>query len=329
MPVSRLRLAVRAVLTAAAMLALAGAMHTAGAAEQVFVAVTAIVDHPALEACRDGIRDELKAAGYEEGKNLKFVYESAKGSTSTAIQIAQKFVGDKPNVIVAISTPSAQAVIAATQDIPVVFTAVTDPVGARVIDDLNRPGGNVTGMSDMSPIYQQLELIRGIMPNARIIGVPYNPGEANSMALLQRLEMEAYGQEMVIHEVAVSNSADVLAAAQRMVGKVDAIYVPTDNTVVSALAAVTKVGIESKLPVFAGDTDSVLHGAVAALGFNYYDVGRQTGKIVVRVLKGENPGDIAVEGIRTTELYVNPGAAEKTGIAIPAAIIARAKQVVK
>jgi putative ABC transport system substrate-binding protein len=329
MPVSRLRLARRAVLAATLALALASAMHTAGAAEQVFVAVTAIVDHPALEACRDGIRDELKAAGYEDGKNLKFVYESAKGSTSNAIQIAQKFVGQKPDVIVAISTPSAQAVVAATQDIPVVFTAVTDPVGARVINDRNQPGGNVTGVSDMSPIHQQLELIRGIMPNARIIGVPYNPGETNSMALLQRLELEAHGQGMVIHEVAVAKSADVSAAARRMVGNVDAIYVPTDNTVVSALAAVTKVGMESKLPVFAGDTEAVLHGAVAAVGFNYYDVGRQTGKIVLRVLNGENPGDIAVEGIRTTELYVNPGAAEKTGISIPAAIIARAKQVVK
>ena len=329
MPISPLRLAAGAVLAAAAVLALGPAAPTARAADPIVVAVTAIVDHPALEACRDGIRDELKAAGYEEGKNLKFVYESAKGNPDTAAAIAQKFVAEKPTVIVAISTPSAQAVIAATDDIPVVFTAVTDPVGARVIDDLKTPGGNVTGVSDMSPVHLQLELIRAIMPNATRIGVPYNPDEANSMALLQRLELEAYGQGMEIHEVAASKSADVPAAAQRLVGNVDAIYVPTDNTVVSALAAVIKVGVEHKLPVFAGDTDAVVHGAAAALGFNYYDVGRQTGKMVLRVLNGENPGDIAVEGIHVTELYVNPGAAEKTGIVIPATVIANAKQIVK
>ena len=223
MPISPLRLAAGAVLAAAAVLALGPAAPTARAADPIVVAVTAIVDHPALEACRDGIRDELKAAGYEEGKNLKFVYESAKGNPETAAAIAQKFVAEKPTVIVAISTPSAQAVIAATDDIPVVFTAVTDPVGARVIDDLKTPGGNVTGVSDMSPVHLQLELIRAIMPNATRIGVPYNPDEANSMALLQRLELEAYGQGMEIHEVAASKSADVPAAAQRLVGNVDAI----------------------------------------------------------------------------------------------------------
>jgi len=298
-------------------------------ADDVFVAVTAIVQHPALDACRDGVKDELKAEGFEEGKNLKFVYESAQGNPGTAVQIAQKFVGENPTVIVPISTPSAQAVLAATSDIPVVFTAVTDPLGAKLVSNLEKPGGNVTGMSDLSPIAKHLDLIHQIVPTAKKIGVPYNPGEANSVTLLNLLKEKAAPMGMEIVEAASPKSSDVQAAAQSLVGKVDVIYVPTDNTIVSALEAVIGVGVDNKLPVFAGDTDSVKRGAVAAVGFDYYDVGRQTGKIVARILKGEKPGDIAVQGIDITQLFVNPGAAQKMGITIPDAIISQAKEVVK
>jgi putative ABC transport system substrate-binding protein len=298
-------------------------------ADDVFVAVTAIVEHPALDACRDGVRDELKANGYEEGKNLRFVYESAQGNPGTAVQIAQKFVGENPTVIVPISTPSAQAVISATSDIPVVFTAVTDPLGAKLIANLEKPGGNVTGMSDLSPIAKHLDLIHEIVPGAKRIGVPYNPGEANAVTLVNLLKEKATPLGMEIVEAPATKSSDVQAAAQSLVGKADVIYVPTDNTIVSALEAVISVGIDNKLPVFAGDTDSVKRGAIAAVGFDYYDVGRQTGKIVARILKGEKPGDIAVQGVEITQLFVNPGAAQKMGITIPDAVIAKAKEVVK
>lgn len=298
-------------------------------ADEAFVAVTAIVEHPALDACRDGIRDELKAGGYEEGKNLRFVYESAQGNPGTAVQIAQKFVGESPTVIVPISTPSAQAVIGATTDISVVFTAVTDPLGAKLVTNLEKPGGNVTGMSDLSPIAKHLELIKEITPDAKKVGVTYNPGEANSLTLLDLLKKHGSTMGYEIVEAPAPKSSDVLAAAQSLVGKADVIYVPTDNTIVSAFEAVVKVGIDNQIPVYAGDTDSAKRGAIAALGFNYYDVGRQTGKIVLRVLKGEKPGDIPVEGVQITELFVNPGAAAKMGVTIPEAVIARAKEVVK
>jgi putative ABC transport system substrate-binding protein len=311
-----------------AMVAAGLALGRVAVAQEAFVAVTAIVEHPALDACRDGIRDELKAAGYEEGKNLRFVYESAQGNPGTAVQIAQKFVGDDPDVIVPISTPSAQAVVGATTEIPVVFTAVTDPLGAKLVTSLERPGGNVTGMSDLSPIAKHLELIKEITPAAKAIGVPYNPGEANAVTLVQLLKEHAGPAGLSIVEAAAPKSSDVLAAAQSLVGKVDVIYVPTDNTIVSALEAVLKVGIDNQIPVYAGDTDSAKRGAIAALGFNYYDVGRQTGQIVLRVLKGENPGDIPVEGIEITELVVNPGAAESMGVTLPEAVVARAKEVV-
>jgi putative ABC transport system substrate-binding protein len=319
----------RRLLEAAGLLLGGALVFEPAAAQQAMVAVTAIVEHPALDACRDGVRDELKAAGYEDGKNLKFLYESAQGNPGTAAQIAQKFVGEKPSVIVPISTPSAQAAVAATSDIPVVFTAVTDPLGARLVTSLERPGGNVTGMSDLSPIAKHLELIREVTPAARKLGVPYNPGEANAVTLVGLLKEKGGAMGYEIVEAAAPKSADVLAAAQSLIGKVDAIYVPTDNTIVSALEAVIKIGAENKVPVYAGDTDSVKRGAIAAIGFNYYDVGRQTGRIVVRILKGEKPGDIPVEGVEITELFVNPGAAERMGVRVPDAVIAKAKEVVK
>jgi putative ABC transport system substrate-binding protein len=298
-------------------------------AADMSVAVTAIVEHPALDACRDGIRDELAAAGFKDGENFTFTYESAQGNPGTAAQIARKYVGENPSVIVPISTPSAQAVVAATSEIPVVFTAVTDPVGAQLVSNMEHPGGNVTGMSDLSPLAKHLDLIREITPDAKKIGVPYNPGEANAVTLLELLKALAPGAGFEIVEAAAPKSSEVLSAAQSLVGKVDVIYVPTDNTIVSALEAVVKVGIDNQIPVYAGDTDSVARGVMAAVGFNYYDVGRQTGKIVVRVLNGENPGDIAVEGVEITELYVNPAAAEKMGVTLPEAVIARAKEVVQ
>jgi putative tryptophan/tyrosine transport system substrate-binding protein len=316
----------RAAIALFAATALAG---PAPAQDKVTVAVTAIVEHPALDAARDGIKAELAAAGYEDGKNLTFVYESAQGNPATAAQIARKLVGDAPSVIVPISTPSAQAVVGATKEIPVVFTAVTDPVGAKLVADPKHPGGNVTGMSDLSPIAKHLDLVKEIMPAAKTLGVIYNPGEANSLTLLELLEAEAPARGLAIQEAPAPKSSDVLPAAQSLVGQVDAIYVPTDNTVVTALEAIVQVGTQNKLPVFAGDTDSVPRGAIAALGFNYGDVGRQTGKIIVRVLKGEKPGDIPVEGVEITELFVNPGAAEAMGIALPEAVVARAKTVVQ
>ncbi len=302
---------------------------SAALAADVTVATTAIVEHPALDATRDGVRDELAAVGYEVGKNLTFTYESAQGNPGTAAQIARKLVGDNPSVIVPISTPSAQAVVAATKDIPVVFAAITDPLGAKLVRSMDKPGGNVTGTSDLSPIAKHLALIKEITPQAATVGVPFNPGEANSVSLMKLIHKHAPDHGLEVVEAPATKSADVLAAAQSLVGKVDAIYVPTDNTVGSALEAVIKVGVENRVPVYAGDTDSVARGAIAALGFNYYDVGRQTGKIVVRVLKGEKPGDIAVQGVEITELHLNPAMAEKMGVTLPEKVLARAQKIVE
>ncbi|MBP1845070.1 putative ABC transport system substrate-binding protein [Rhizobium petrolearium] len=298
-------------------------------AENVTVAVTAIVEHPALDATRDGVRDALAAAGYKDGENLKFMYESAQGNPATAAQIARQFVGEDPNVIVPISTPSAQAVVSATRDIPVVFTAVSDPLAAQLVKDMEKPGGNVTGLSDMSPVGEHVALIKEILPEAKTIGYLYNSGEANSVALLAVLKVEAEKAGVKIVESAATKSAEVQGAARALVGRADAIYIPTDNTIISALEGAVAVAQESKLPLFTADTDSVSRGSLAALGFNYYDVGKQTGELVVRVLKGENPGDIPVKLARGSDLVVNKSAAAKMGVTLPESVLSRASRVIE
>jgi putative ABC transport system substrate-binding protein len=298
-------------------------------AEDVTVAVTAIVEHPALDAARDGVKEALEAAGYKEGENLKFIYESAQGNPATAAQIARQFVGEGPTVIVPISTPSAQAVVSATKDIPVVFTAVSDPLGAQLVKDMDKPGGNVTGLSDLSPVAEHLALIKEILPNVKTIGYLYNSGEANSVSLLAVLKAEAEKAGLTVVESAATKSAEVQGAARALVGRADAIYIPTDNTIISALEGAVAVAEEAKLPLFTADTDSVSRGSIAALGFNYKDVGRQTGEVVVRILKGENPGDIAVKVAAGTDLVINKGAAAKMGVTLPEAVIGRATRVIE
>ena len=308
-------------------LALAGI--GSAAAEPKNVAITAIVEHPALDAVRDGIKKGLADAGYAEGTDVAFAYESAQGNPATAAQIARQFVGDAPAVIVAISTPSAQAVAAATKDIPVVFSAVTDPVAAQLVASAEAPGANVTGVSDMAPIADHIALIREITPDVKTIGVLYNPGEANSVSSLAAVKTAAEAAGIAVVEATANKSADVQGAARSLVGKVDAMYIPTDNTIVSALESAVGVATESKIPLYAADTDSVARGALAAVGFNYFDVGVQTAALVDKVLKGENPGAIPVVFASGTDLQVNKKTAEAIGVTLPQAVLDRASKVVE
>jgi putative tryptophan/tyrosine transport system substrate-binding protein len=306
------------------------ALATPAVAAEVTVAVTSIVEHPALNAARDGIKEALEAAGYKDGANgFHFLFETAQGKPEIAAQIAKKFVGDGVTVIVAISTPSAQGAVAATKDIPIVFTAVTDPLAAQLVGSLKKPGGNVTGISDMSPVADHIALIKEITPNVKKLGIIYNPGETNSVVLVARLKEVAGPAGIAIVESPATKSGDVKQAALALVGKVDAIYIPTDNTVVSALEAAVSVAEENKIPLYAGDTDSVPRGAIATIGFNYHDVGIDTGKVIARVLKGEKPGDIDVGFATGTDLVVNKTAAAKVGVTIPDAVLKRAKKVIE
>jgi putative ABC transport system substrate-binding protein len=294
-----------------------------------FVAVTQVVEHPSLNATRDGLKQELATAGYQVNRNLKWQWESAQGNTATAVQIARNFAGEKPDVIVAISTPSAQAVVSAAPNIPVIFTAVTDPVGAKLVTNQEKPGGRVTGVSALVPIGKHLDLIAKITPQAKRIGAIYNAGEANSVTLIELLKQEATTRGMTIVEATVAGSSEVATAARSLVGRSDAIYIPTDNTVASALESVIQIGTNNKLPVYAGDNDSVAKGAIASLSFNYYDVGRQTAQLVMRVFKGEKPGEIAVESPTKLELHVNPKSAQAMGVKIPESVLSEAAKVIQ
>ncbi|WP_343742683.1 ABC transporter substrate-binding protein [Herbaspirillum huttiense] len=320
------KLTLRALVAA---LSLAAVCAAPAMAADKSVAVTAIVEHPALDAVRDGVKDELKEEGFEAGKNLKWEYQSAQGNTGTAAQIARKFVGDKPDVIVAIATPSAQALVSATKSIPVVYSGVTDPVAAQLVKDWKASGTNVTGVSDLLELDKQIDLIKRVVPNAKRVGMVYNPGEANSAVVVKALKELLAKSNMTLVEAAAPRSVDVGSAAKSLIGKVDVIYTNTDNNVVSAYEALVKVGNDAKIPLVASDTDSVKRGAIAALGVNYYDLGRQTGKVVGRILKGEKPGDIASATSSKLELFVNTAAAQKQGVTLSPELVSSAKTVIK
>jgi len=298
------------------------------AAQTKTVAITAIAEHPALDAARDGIVEGLAAAGWKAGETVTIDFQSARGDPAAATQIARRFAGSRPDVIVPISTPSAQAIATATRAIPVVFTAVSDPVGARLVKSLEKPGGNVTGISDPVPVAAHVALIREILPNATRLAVLFSPGESNSVSLVRVLKEEAGRQGLSVIDTPVAKAVDAAAAVQGLAGKADALYIPLDNAVVSVLDGVVAAGRQAKLPVFSADTDSVARGTVASIGFDYRQVGRQAGAVAARILKGDEPGDIPVVPAQGTDLVINPASARAMGVIIPDAVAARATRVI-
>jgi putative ABC transport system substrate-binding protein len=292
-----------------------GLVLPATAAEPIKIGIMQIVDHPALNATRDGVRDVLQEVyGYVPDQDIIYDMQSAQGDVATANTIARKFVSDQVDVIVSIATPTSQAAANATKEIPIVFSAVTDPVSAGLVKDLNKPGGNVTGVSDMTPVDRQVEMLKYVFPDAKNLGTVYNAGEVNSVVTndLAKVACEKYGMSLI--EATVSTSADVAIATQSLVGKVDAIYVSTDNTVVSALETVIKVCQDKKIPLILADPTTLEKGATMALGFDYYLHGRQTGDMVARILKGEKPSDIPVEFANKLVLMVNSKNLEILGV---------------
>lgn len=311
--------------------ALAVALGVSGAAlaEPQLVAVTAIVEHPALDAVRDGIREQLKEEGFVEGKDITWQFQSAQGNPGTAAQIARKYIGDKPAVIVAIATPSAQAVIAATKTIPVVYAAVTDPIDAQLVPSWEASKTNVTGISDGLELTRQIELIKKVVPNAKRVGIVYNPGEANSVVVNTEFKklLPEHGMELV--EAAAPRTVDVSSATRSLGGKVDLIYTSLDNNVVSAYESMVRVADDLKIPLIASDTDSVGRGAIAALGVNYTDLGKQTGKVVARILRGEKAGDIPSSRSENVRLFLSKKSAAAQGVTLPEALLKEADEVLE
>lgn len=291
------------------------------------LAITAIVEHPALDAVRQGAIEELATEGFKEGQNLKVTFQSAQGNTATAGQIAKQFVADKPDAILAIATPSAQSVAAATKDIPVVFSAVTDPVEAKLVPSWEVSNTNVTGASDQLPLDPQIDLMKKIVPNLKNVGYVYSPGEVNSTAVLKGLRAKFQPMGINIVPAPAQRSTDIPQAAKSLQGKVDVIYTSLDNNVVSAYESLYQAAKQIKVPLVAADTDSVARGAVAALGVNYTNLGHETGKIIGRILKGEKAGTIKPVTVSQLDLYVSPKHAQEMGITLSPELVKTAKEV--
>lgn len=296
-----------------------------GCGEKVVkVGISQLVTHPALDATREGIIKGLADNGYVEGENLEIDYQNSELDMTLTASIAQKFVADKVDVIVTIATPSSQAAISAAEGtgIPVVFSAITDPVGSGMVSDWeSHPDENVTGVSDMIVVGDDVNLIKEIIPGIEILGTLYNAGESNSVFLTEKLNEACDELGIEVVERTVSTSADVLTAAQSLIGRVDAIWVGTDNTVVSGLEALIKVCEDNDIPFFPADEASIERGGIGAYGFDYYDIGYQTGEMVANVLAKGKANNIAVEKGKIISLTINTAAAETMGVTIPQSLI--------
>ena len=295
------------------------------AAETLKIGIIQIVEHPALDAAREGFIDQFTEHGYIEGEKITYQIQVAQGDMATANTIAQKFKNERLDLILAIATPTAQAVANLIKDKPILITAVTDPVAAGLVESAERPGSNVTGTNDLQPLAEQFALAQQLVPGAKRVGIIYNAGEANSVTQVQMAKAIADQLGLEVVEATVDTSAGVLQAAQSFIGRVDFIYVPTDNTVVSAFSSVVKVAEENGIPVFPGEENLVPQGALATVGVNYYRLGRQTAEMALRILEeGAKPETMPIESQKETELVINEDVAQALGINIPAAIRAKA-----
>ncbi len=304
-------------------LAVAGQGHTA---DSYLISVNQFVEHPALDAVLKGFQDDLQ----EHGVTARFKVHNAQANMGTATQIGQQMIGERADLLLAIATPSAQATVQAMTKAPaplkrpVLFTAVTDPVAAGLVEAVERPGDFVTGVSDLLPLDKHLAMVLTYRPSIKRLGVLYNGGEANSRATVASLKALSTDAGVEVVEATAAKTADVHAAAKSLVGRCDAVFIPTDNTIVAALESVLKVGAENRLPVFAADVDSVERGAVAAMGFDYYQHGRQTGAMARRILAGTKISELPVEFQRDLQLHINLRAADAMAAPPPQELLDRA-----
>ncbi len=294
------------------------------------IGISQFAEHGSLDNCKEGFLAGLADAGIVEGKNLTVNFDNAQADTGTAATIADNFVSQKVDMICAIATPSAMAAYNSTldTDIPVVYTAISDPVGAGIAKEDGSSVGNITGTSDTLPVTNQLEMIRAMLPDAKSIGILYTTSEANSVSTIEAYKKAApdYGFEIVA--TGINTIADVPMAAADMAGKVDCISNLTDNTVVSALQTVLEEANKKNIPVFGSEVEQVKNGCVASMGIDYLELGKQTGAMAAKILLGEAAAkDMPYEIISEASLYVNTAAAEKIGMTLDDAYIADAKEI--
>ena len=287
--------------------------------ESYTVGISQFAEHPSLDNCRKGFLDGLKSAGIEEGKNLTVDYQNAQTDTGTASTISDSFVSDKVDMICAIATPSAASAYNSCMntDIPVVYTAVSDPVSAGLANEDGTGVGNVTGSSDVLPVEEQLKMIRKMLPDAKKIGILYTTSEANSCSTIEEYKSLADKYDFEIVESGINTSADIELAATDLVSKVDCLCNLTDNTVVSALQTVLDKANAAGIPVFGSEIEQVKSGCVASMGIDYYQLGVETGEMAAKILKGETTAkDTPFITAKSAELYVNTAAADKVALTL-------------
>lgn len=293
----------------------------------VKIGISQIIEHQALDSARKGFIDALKSKGYEEGKNLKIDFQNAQGDQPTAQTIAQKFVSDKVDMILAIATPSAQTAYNATKDTPILITAVTDPVQAGLAKSLEKSETNVTGTSDNLPIGTQFDLLKKLVPNAKNVGIIYNTSESNSEIQVEGAKKEAPGFGLQVVPMGITNVNDIPQTLNSLIGKIDVLYVPTDNMVVASMPLIADICFKNNIAIIGSEEGQVKDGALATAGIDYYKLGEQTGLIAIEVINGKKPSDIAITTLKDMQLVVNTDAAKKLNITIPKDIEDKAEKV--
>ena len=281
------------------------------------IGISQFITHQSLDATREGFVDELAKQGYVEGKNIEIDLQNAQGEQRNLKTISQQ-LAESSDVVLAIATPSAQSLANTTQTTPVIFSAVTDPVSAKLVESREHPGGNVTGTSDQSSdaISTQINLIKKVLPKAKTIGILYTQSEPNSVVQKDEAKRLLEEKGFTVVEKTILDSNNVKAAAESLMTEVDMVFVPTDNIISSTMETVKQVSIKHKVPVFGGSTEMIAVGGLYNYGTNYEELGRQTARMLVRVLKGEKPENIAVELPEKLELHTNQEMADALGIDI-------------
>jgi len=307
---------------------------SAFAAEKMLrIGVLKIVSHAALDADEKGFEAAMAGAGFKEGVNVTYDRQNAEGDPAKGAQIAQKFIDQKVDLVHSIATPTTQAVVKITKNIPVVFSSITDPVSAGIVPKNSasgtKTGTNVTGVSDIWPVQLQMEMYTKIVPKIKKFGTIYNPEESNSVIHIKAMREAAKKLGLELIEVTVASKKEVAQAALTLAGKVKAIAITSDNRVYSDLEAVVKVCNEKKIPLFVGDEGGVSRGAIAAYGMDYYLVGYSAGKKAALVLKGMKPGDIPWGPVEKFSLVINEKAAKLQGVSVPPDLLKKADKVIR
>jgi putative ABC transport system substrate-binding protein len=284
---------------------------------EILITVNQYVHHPNLEKTYQGVTDVVNEWAIKNNKKVKFDFQVANGDVSMASQIAKQQSLKEPNIMLALATPSAQACQKVTNKIPIIFGAITDPINAGLVKSINIPGGNITGTSDQWPYEKQFSFLREILPNAKTIGVILNPSESNTEASMKIIReiVKKYNFEIV--EAPVSSTSEIFSAANSLVGKCDVFFAPADNTVLSGLEAFVKVARTNNIPLFVGDEGSVEKGGIATFGIDYYQLGRETGNLIIQVLEGKNISNIPVVVGSSGKLIINKEAMEYFKLNIP------------